>query len=70
MGWFGSMPLGIGLWSDVSMYHYMHVSFFVDTIIFFFSSSFSLDDKKYENESALPKNASDPEQVRLQTGFL
>ncbi|KAG2617679.1 sulfhydryl oxidase 1-like isoform X1 [Panicum virgatum] len=26
-------------------------------------SSFSLDDKKYENESALPKNASDPEQI-------
>ncbi|KAJ1263977.1 hypothetical protein BS78_09G227800 [Paspalum vaginatum] len=26
-------------------------------------SSFSLDDKKYENESLLPKNASDPEQI-------
>jgi thiol oxidase len=26
-------------------------------------SSFSLDDKRYENESALPKNASDPEQI-------
>ncbi|KAL6609524.1 hypothetical protein ACP70R_039493 [Stipagrostis hirtigluma subsp. patula] len=26
-------------------------------------SSFSLDDKKYENESTLPKNASDPEQI-------
>ncbi|TVT98797.1 hypothetical protein EJB05_55886 [Eragrostis curvula] len=25
--------------------------------------SFSLDDKKYENESMLPKNASDPEQI-------
>ena len=41
VSWFGpntviQMPLGIGLWSDVSMYHYMHVSFFVDTIIFFF----------------------------------
>ena len=69
MGWFGSMPLGIGLWSDVSMYHYMHVSFLLIQSSFFFSS-FSLDDKKYENESALPKNASDPEQVRLHTGFL
>uniref|UniRef100_A0ACD5T7M7 Uncharacterized protein n=1 Tax=Avena sativa TaxID=4498 RepID=A0ACD5T7M7_AVESA len=26
-------------------------------------SSFTLDDKKYENESMLPKNASDPEQI-------
>ncbi|EES19913.1 hypothetical protein BDA96_09G236700 [Sorghum bicolor] len=26
-------------------------------------SSFNLDDKKYENESMLPKNASDPEQI-------
>ncbi|XP_072148784.1 sulfhydryl oxidase 1 isoform X1 [Setaria viridis] len=26
-------------------------------------SSFNLDDKRYENESALPKNASDPEQI-------
>ena len=41
VGWFGpntviQMPLGIGLWSDVSMYHYMHVSFLLIQSSFFF----------------------------------
>lgn len=53
--------------------HYMHALFLLIqpfNHLFFFCSSFNLDDKKYENESMLPKNASDPEQVQLHTGFL
>ena len=43
---------------------------FINTPLYGMCSSFTLDDKKYENESMLPNNASNPEQVQLRILFV
>jgi hypothetical protein len=50
--------------------HPLYSLFIIDITIFIFFSSFSLDDKKYENENMLTKNASDAEQVQLLIKFV